>query len=30
MLPTLQPGVNQARMVARERRAILDAQKLDK
>jgi hypothetical protein len=30
MLPTLQPGFNQARQIARERRAILDAQKLDK
>lgn len=30
MLPTLQPGFNQARQIARERRAILDSQKLDK
>jgi hypothetical protein len=30
MLPTLQPGFNQARQIARERRGILDNQKLDK
>ncbi len=29
-LPTLQPGFNQARQIARERRTILDSQKLDK